>query len=180
MSTWFLHALGALTVAVLLSVPANASVGLVVEGGGTPQVFGLGNGNFLGLLGFDNRAPRVGDATIASDADILALIVSGSGNVVDFYNGTNPINPALSEFDELMYPFTVLEGQRLFDALWVEWTGGPLVVSNGLGGTGTLAATVTRSGDPLGSADVIPEATSVATWSLLSLVGVVIGRRSRD
>ncbi|MEM9346554.1 MAG: PEP-CTERM sorting domain-containing protein [Planctomycetota bacterium] len=167
--------------AALLTMVASATfthaasiTGFVVEGGGTQQVHQLNNGNFLGLWGFDNREnanPGAGAVTINSSADIVGGFTSGGASIVNFYNGTNPINSGASEFDELTFSFTLADNTRLFDSVWVEWTGGNLVYSNPAGGTTTMNSTnITRPGDP------IPEPTSLA---LLAIGGLIATRRRR-
>ncbi len=158
-------------------VPATASIGLVVEGGGTQQVYQLTNGNFLGLWGFDNRGAGQSDVTFNSAADITSIFTSNGGSVVNYYNGTNPINAGASEFDALAFSFTVLDQDRLFDSLWVEWTGGNLVARTASGGTSTMSELVTRSGDPL--QNVIPEPGTLAIWGV-GLGVMAIGRRRRQ
>lgn len=148
---------------------AAAVVGLVVEGGGTQQVHQLNNGNLLGLWGFDNREganPGAGAVTINSAADITGGFISGAGSIVQYYNGTNPINGGASELDVLAYPFTIADDARLFDSLWVEWTGGSLVYQRPSGGTSTMNGTmITRPGDPF-----IPEPTTAALAMIASLM----------
>jgi len=169
--------------AVALAATAGAShaasiIGLQVEGGGTAQIFQLGNGNLLGLMGIDNREganPGAGEVTINSAADLIGGFTSGGGNIVQFYNGTNPINAGAAEFDPLAFSFTVADNARLFDALWVEWTGGNLVYGQPSGGTTTMGTIVTRQGDPLVSAAVpVPAALplmagAIGVFGLLGL-----------
>lgn len=155
---------------------AIAIIGLVVEGGGTAQIYQLNNGNLLGLWGFDNREganPGAGAVTITSAADILGGFTSGAGNIVGFYNGTNPVNNAgTSEFDPLVYPLFIADNARLFDSLWVEWTGGNLVYQQPSGGTATMGTTVTREGDPF----AVPEPGTAALVGL-GLIGMALRRR---
>ena len=158
---------------------AAAIIGLQVEGGGTAQIFQLGNGNLLGLMGIDNREganPGAGAVTVNSAADLIGGFTSGGGNIVQFYNGTNPINAGASEFDVLTFAFNVADNARLFDSIWVEWTGGNLVYQQPSGGTTTMGTTVTRSGDPL-SAIPVPAALPL----LAGAIGVfgLIGLRRR-
>jgi hypothetical protein len=125
-------------------------IDLQVEGGGTQQVYQLSSGNYLGLWGFDARKAK-SDVTIDDSGDIIGGFTSGASAIAAFYNGTNPINSGASEFDFLSYPFTVADGARLYDSLWIEWTGGDLVYSFE-GRTRTMNSTnITREGDPLGS-----------------------------
>ena len=146
---------------------AAAITGLQVEGGGTQQVHALLNGNFLGLWGFDNREganPGAGAVDITSDADITGGFISGGGNIVAYYNGTNPINLGANEFDPLTYPFTLADNERLFDSVWIEWTGGNLVYQQPSGGTATMNSTnITRPGDP-----IIPEPTTMGLAAVAS------------
>lgn len=151
-------------------------IGLVVEGGGTAQVYQLNNGNFLGLWGFDNREganPGAGAVNIGSAADIsMGFTPSSASSIVAYYNGTNPINVGASEFEVLSFPFTVADNARLFDSLWVEWTGGNLVYNTVTGGTATMGTTVTRSGDPL-----IPEPSALGLMACA--LGFGLRRRAR-
>ncbi|RMF12490.1 MAG: PEP-CTERM sorting domain-containing protein [Alphaproteobacteria bacterium] len=137
---------------VVSDARAAAIIGLRVEGGGTQQVYALDNGNFLGLWGFDNREganPGAGSVLITGPGDLIGGFTSGAGNIVAFYNGTNPVNVGASEFDPLVFGFTVADDARLFDSLWIEWTGGNLVYQQPSGGTTTMNSTnITREGDP--------------------------------
>ncbi|MEO0529071.1 MAG: PEP-CTERM sorting domain-containing protein [Planctomycetota bacterium] len=162
----------ALIAALAIGTSANAAAitGLVVEGGGTQQVFALNNGNFLGLWGFDNREganPGAGAVDILSAADITGGFTVGGANIVEYYNGTNPINAGAAEFDVLAYPFTIADDARLFDSVWVEWTGGPLVYQRPSGGTATMNSTnITRMGDP-----IIPEPSTAILAGLALAAG---------
>lgn len=144
--------MGAVTIMATES-KAAAITGLQVEGGGTQQVFQLNNGNFLGLWGIDNREganPGAGIVNINSAADLIGGFTSGGGSIVNFYNGSNPINGGASEFDELIFGFSVADDARLFDAIWIEWTGGDLVYKRPSGGTSTMTSSnITRQGDPI-------------------------------
>lgn len=150
-----------------------ALIDIQVEGGGIAQVYQLSDGTFLGLMGFDNRSSGASDVTITSFSDLVSGF--SSGTVLGFFNGTNPINSGAVEFDELVYGFTVTAGSRLFDSLWVQWSGGDLVYSFG-NKTRTMRAAVTRQGDPLASVNE-PSAIAIAA---LGLIGMVLtGRRKR-
>lgn len=128
---------------------AIAIVDLQVEGGGTAQVYELANGNLLGLWGFDARdASITTDIKITASADILGGFSNDSANmIVSFYNGANPVNTSRSEFDSLRYPFTIQAGDRLYNSLWIEWTGEGNLVYNFLGRTRTMGTTVTLTDD---------------------------------
>lgn len=150
-----------------LGVKADAAVfGYVVEGGGTPQVHQLGNGNFLGLVGLDTRnAAQTGG--LVGAADLLSAITSNASAVANFYFGRSSLNGSASEFDLFAGPVDVANNTRFFDALWIEWTGGNLVLSNGRGGTATLGSrNVTLAGDPLA-----PIPLPAAAWMLLAGLG---------
>ena len=154
-----------------LSATASSIVDLIVEGGGTQQVFALDNGNFLGLWGFDNRAAGATDVTISDAADITGGFTSGASSIVAYYNGTNPVNAGAAEFDPLVFSFTVDAGARLFDSLWIEWTGGPLAYAFD-GKTRTMNSTnITRDGDPFAGAAPIP--LPAAGWLLLAGLGAL-------
>lgn len=150
--------------AASLGTPATAAsiIGLQVEGGGTQQVYALNNGNFLGLWGFDNREaanPGAGAVTISSLEDIVAGFIPSGDNIIAAYNGTNPINPGASEFDPLVYGFTVADDARLFDSLWIEWTGGGLVYQQPSRGTTSMSdRQITRAGDPFATVVPVPAA----------------------
>ncbi|GAB4151129.1 MAG: hypothetical protein Tsb0016_23190 [Sphingomonadales bacterium] len=160
------------------AVHAMAITGLRVEGGGTQQVFALDNGNFLGLWGFDNREganPGAGAVTLNDRNDLLAGFTSGT--VVEFYNGTNPVNAGASEFDLLTFPIDLADDIRLFDSVWVEWTGGNLVYQLPSNGTQTMNSTqITRQGDPFAVADV-PEPASIALLGAGLLAAGALRRR---
>ena len=158
---------------------AASVVDLIVEGGGTPQVFSLENGRFLGLWGFDNRNNE-SPVTINNADDIIGGFTSGGSNIVGFFNGTNPINAGASEFDSLGYSFTIAADTRLFDSLWIEWTGGNLVYSFN-GNSRTMGdGNITREGDPFSPATPIP--LPAAGWLLLAAfggLGVAARRKAR-
>ncbi len=168
-----------MVVAAGMATSANAAsiIGFQVEGGGTPQVFQLGNGNFLGLWGFDNREglnPGASAVTIGSAADITGGFTSGAGSIVNYYNGANPINAGASEFDALAFGFDVADNDRLFDSVWVEWTGGMLVYGNPSGGTNTMSANATLDGDPLA-----PIPLPATVWMLVAGLGGLFAVRRR-
>lgn len=163
-----LFAAGAL---LLATAPANATVvNVTVEGGGTPVVYQLGNGNYLGLLGFDSR-PADADNIVNlapftfGAADITGLITSGASTVKNYYFG--PSWPNALEANTLIDGdlITIDDEARLFDSLWVEWDGSSsLVFKKAFGsGTTTLGNRVTQTGvAPISSA--VPEP---GTWALL-------------
>lgn len=158
-----------------LSLPVLADpIGLQLEGGGTQQVYQLGNGNFLSLWGLDNREganPGAGAVTISSLADFNFI----SGTVVGVYNGINPINPGASNFDPLIFGFVIADNDRLYDAVWIEWTGGNLVHQRPSGGTSTASANATLEGDPFRT----PEPASVILLGL-GIFGVASLSRKRS
>ena len=157
---------------------AAAIIGLQVEGGGTQQVHALDNGNFLGLWGIDNREganPGAGSVLINDASDLVGGFTSGAGNIVAFYNGINPINAGADELDPLLFSFTVDDDARLFDSLWIEWTGGNLVYQQPSGGTTTMnSSNVTLDGDPFPS-----EIPAPATLLLLGIGLAGLGLRRR-
>ncbi len=119
---------------------AAAIIDLQVEGGGEQQVYHLSNGNYLGLWGFDARNASIqSDVTIGSASDITGGFSSGGDNIVAYYNGSTPVNSGASEFDSLSYPITIKDGDRLYNSLWTEWTGGNLVYQKLNGGTSTMS-----------------------------------------
>ena len=137
--------------AAMLASPAPAAVvGLQAEGGGGPQsIYQLTNGNFLGLWGFDNRDnPNVGAVTLNSAADILSGFRGNTNRIVGFYNGRTVVNPGRSEFDPIVWGFTIGDEGRLSDSLWIEWTGGGLVFKGPVGGTRNMQPNATLAGDP--------------------------------
>lgn len=156
-----------------------ALISLQVEGGGTAQVYELNDGSFLGLMGFDNRdrsGYTASDVTIASFGDLADGFTSGQQNIMGFYNGTNPVNAGAVEFDALVYGFNVAAGARLFDSLWVNWSGGNLVYGQPYGGTTTLSANVTRQGDPLATSATNVSEPGMLTLMLLGLA-TIFGRK---
>jgi hypothetical protein len=142
---------------------------LQVEGGGTPIVFQLGNGNLLGALGFDTRSGITTGGTVTT-GDITAGFTSGGGNIVDYYFGRdaafNTANGA-DELDLISGPIDIADNSRFFQSIFVEWTGGNLVY-NFTGKTRTLSGTVTQAGDPLAPS---PVPLPAAMWLLLAGMG---------
>lgn len=140
------------------------------------QIYQLGNGNLLGLWGIDNRPSGAQNYTVTSFTDLTSGFTAGSQSaLVAAYNGTNPINAGASEFDPLTYSFDVSIGDRLFDSIWLEWTGGNLVYNKQLGGgTNTMGTSVSLSGDPLA-----PIPLPAAAWLLIAGIGglFAVGRR---
>ena len=124
------HLIGTAAALALASGTNAAMIDLQVEGGGSQQVYQLSNGNYLGLWGFDARNVA-SDVVITGNADITEGFSSGASNIKEFYNGPNPVNSGAEEFDKLSYAFTVEKGDRLFDSLWIEWSGGNLVYQFG-------------------------------------------------
>ena len=160
-----------------------AVVNVAVEGGGTPVVYQLDNGNLLGLLGFDARGAD-GDNVVNlpnfefSIADITGLITSGGSQVAGYYFGPNfPTSALQNSAVGSSYVFSVADEARLFDSLWVEWSGDSSLVFGKAfgGGTTTLGNTVTQLGAaPIGGA--VPEPS---TWALLILGFGAIGGAMR-
>ncbi len=176
-----LTAIAALAAALLVPAPLQAAtIGLQVEGGGAPQIYRLTSGTFLGLWGFDNREranPGKGDVTLSGPDDILSGFVSGRQTIVGYYNGPNPVNTGASEFDELLWGFTVADNARLWDSLWIEWTGGNLVFQQpGIGRT-TMPALATRDGDPFVTSIPVPMAFPLLLGALGALGLVARVRR---
>jgi hypothetical protein len=143
-------AIAVVLAAAMLASPARAAVvGLQAEGGSGPRsVYQLTNGNFLGLWGFDNRNPNVGAVTLNSAADILSGFRGNTNRIVGFYNGRTVVNSGRSEFDPIVWGFTIGDEERLSDSLWIEWTGGGLVFRGPVGGTRNMQPNATLAGDP--------------------------------
>jgi hypothetical protein len=164
------------------SVSAASIVGFVVEGGGTQQVYALDNGNFLGLWGFDNREganPGAGPVTIVSADDITAGFTAGAGSIVGYYNGATPINAGALEFDALTYSFTIEDNARLWDSVWVEWTGGLLTYQQPSNGTATMnSSNITRDGDPFAPAPVPLPAAGFLLLGALGGLGLAKRRKA--
>jgi hypothetical protein len=159
----------------MLASPAGAAVvGLQSEGGTGPRsVYQLTNGNFLGLWGFDNRNPNVGAVTLNSPADILSGFRGDTSRIRGFYNGRTVVNPGRSEFDPIVWGFTIADEARLSGSLWIEWTGGALVFRGPVGGNQTMAPNVTLPGDPILARAVTPVPVPGALPLFLAGLGVM-------
>jgi hypothetical protein len=166
-----------LAVAAMLAAPARAAVvGLQSEGGTGPRsVYQLTNGNFLGLWGFDNRNPNVGAVTLNSAADILSGFRGNTDRIVGFYNGRTVVNAGRSEFDPILWGFTIADEARLSASLWIEWTRGALVFQGPVGGTRNMQPNATLPGDPLAAraAAVTPVPVPGALPLFLAGLGVM-------
>ncbi len=149
--------------AVVLTAAAHnakaAIIDLIVEGGGTQQVYQLDNGNYLGLWGFENRG-NTDPVTINTASELTAGFTTGT--VVGYLD---------DEFNPFSFPFTVDADTRLFDSIWVEWTGGNLGYSF-QGKSRTMSSNVTLAGDPT----AVPEPGVIALLAL-GLLGLVALRR---
>jgi len=169
----------ALTAALAIGLITGQAKALDVTaaGGGNQQVYQLGDGNALGLIGLYNYG-GVG-ATIAP-SDISDALKSG-GTIQNLYFGPminyqgqgawagNPAN--FTPFDS---PTQVAgdNSGRLFDSVWVEWDGNSNLVWNAPGGgTSTLQNSPTLQGDPLPD-DVSPQAVPEPVTSTLAMLGL--------
>ena len=172
-------------IAMSFGAAQAAVVNVSVEGGGTPVVYQLDNGNLLGLLGFDARGADADNVVNLpnfefSTADITGLITSGGSQVAGYYFGPSfPTTSLQNTAVDSSYVFSVADEARLFDSLWVEWSGDSNLVFGKAfgGGTTTLGNTVTQLGAaPIGGA--VPEP---GTWALMilgfGLVGSALRRR---
>jgi hypothetical protein len=165
-----------------LAAPSHASViGLQVERTGGLKVHQLDNGNFLGLWRFNNREginPGAGAVTIGSADDILGGFIFGRDRIVGFYNGATPVNAGASEFDPLVYSFTIADNARLLNSLWIEWTGGRITYQQPNGKRASMnSRRVTLPGDPLAVA-VVP-APAALPLLLAGLGALAFARRRR-
>lgn len=144
---------------IVIPVIGVGATDLQVEGGGTQQVHQLDNGNFLGLWGFDNRAET--RPTLLKEEALLDNFSNSSSiqqllyGSVDDKQEFDPVEffvePVIEDGQLISPPepgFQVGAGERLFDSLWIEWTGGNLVY-NFEGKTRTMSDTVTLDGDPI-------------------------------
>lgn len=171
---------GAAVAAAMMAGSASAATfGWVVEGGGAAKVYQLQNGNFLGLMGIDVRNSQQTGGTVAVNPTSGSEDLGDSlqtGSILNYYWGTSSLNGGASEFDLASGDLDLVDGERYFDAFWVEWAGGNLTFSNGKGGTATLGDRVTLDGDPISTAPVpLPAALPL----LLSAFGGLAFLRSR-
>ena len=155
-------------------LPAQgATFDFIVEGGGVQQVYRLDNGNFLGLWGFDTRnALTTGGAF--TTADITGFFTRGSSTIVGYYYGGNTaFNGAAAEFDAIVGPLSLPNGQRFFDSVWVEWTSGSLIF-NSIGLSRSMnPSNVSLPGEPFAAAAVpLPGGWWMMLAGLAGLVGV--------
>jgi hypothetical protein len=84
-------------------------------------------------------------------AATIGLEVEGGAAPRIFLNGATPVNVGAPEFDELHWGFNVADNARLWDSLWIEWTGGTLVFRQPGTGRTTMPASATREGHPFPS-----------------------------
>ena len=145
------------------AVNASAIIDLQVEGGGDQQVYQLDNGNLLGLWGFDNRQGD-DDVTLSGPGDITGGFTSGGNTIQGYYD---------SGFQDFAFPFTVNEGDRLFDSLWIEWSGDSNLVYSFNGQTRTMGTEVSLEGDPTAE---VPEPGMLALLGA-GLLGLLAFRR---
>lgn len=157
--------------AVAAAVPTPKLV--VASDSGSPVVYELGDGSYLGLwtFAFSDHASAV---TLAGPDELLAGF--SGGEILGFFDPT---------FAPFAFPQTFDRGRHQ-GALWVQWrpTPGPSLtyswnyVNRGgitREGSETLAATATRPGDPLARSIAEP-----STYALLVLgLGVLAFSRPR-
>lgn len=148
--------------------------GVVVEGGGTAQVYDIGGGNLLGLLGL--KGAEVGDDINYST--INSLVTSGSLISIHIGSNTGAFGGG-SEFDLISGDVMVdaidrTSDGRVFNALWVVFSASSNLVFDG---TATLGNLVTLDGNPLAT-DLVPVPAALPLMGF-GLAGLAALRRRR-
>jgi hypothetical protein len=141
-------------VASLVGSAAHAALDLrPATPGGSKQVYQLGNGDLLGLWGFSGGVNAILGSSQSTSDLISAFRTQDQPDIVGFYyskptGGSWAGDP--DEFEALGATFEIEStdySDKLFDSLWVRWTGGDLF--NAASNSNMNAGDVNLAGDPL-------------------------------
>ncbi|MEM6563991.1 MAG: VPLPA-CTERM sorting domain-containing protein [Pseudomonadota bacterium] len=155
----------AAAIAVLLALSATsathaAAIRIDASGGGNQRVYEIGIDRYLGLIGIDARGDQY-DTSLVTE-DLLLASIEQPDRVEGFYKGTGLVDLlGGEEFDTIDFDFAGPLNNKIFSAVWVEFTG-----SSSLGllkwtadgsqskRSGSLQANATLGGNPLAPAPV--------------------------